>query len=124
MSDKKKTAINVLFPKEEVPLSDGSKITVTPLSLVDIPKVIKSFAPMIKKIGESKDNADLASLCASELINILPFCIDRKMEEIPFSKLPHILQLVIDQNVPDESLVKWRTLIGKFRAAKGVDQGK
>uniref|UniRef100_A0A6M3X5A9 Uncharacterized protein n=1 Tax=viral metagenome TaxID=1070528 RepID=A0A6M3X5A9_9ZZZZ len=131
--------LNVLFPEKEVPLPDGSVLKVTPLSLKDLPKVVRAFGTIMKlateqsgafdKAKKSKKPvegayAEIAIAGAEELLQILPYCIDRKPEEVPLEVVPDVISIVIEQNVTDVAVKKWVALAQKVTGLlpKGVGQ--
>lgn len=129
--------LNVLFPGKSVPLPDGSVVNVTPLSLKDLPKVVEAFGTIMKlateqarsekkvtktptkkktasdKLDKSAESAyaEIAAAGMKELLQILPYCIDRQPEEIPFEAVPEIITIVIEQNVTDSAIKKWTALV-------------
>ena len=109
--------IQVLFPEERVELPDGSFVVVRPLSLKDFPKLIRAFGNVATEVatkGSATQN-ELGMEMLAEISNeILPYCIDRKPEEIPFDKAPDIIELILEQNFTGESVKKWSALAQKI----------
>ena len=131
--------LNVLFSEKEVPLSDGSVLTVKPLSLKDLPKVVSAFGTIMKLATEQVDSsvktkksvkpvegayAEIAAAGMEELLKILPYCIDRKPEEVPLEVVPEVILIVLEQNITDAAIKKWVALAQKIAELlpKGVGQ--
>lgn len=106
--------LSVLFPGEDVEICEGHKIRVTPISLKNLPKVLTAFGALLK-LSDDPDvkSQDIAISGASELLELLPFCIDRSTEEIPATVVPELLEAVLKQNVSEDSVGKWKALIRK-----------
>ncbi len=114
MKSKESNALKVMFPEEEVELFGGKIVKIRPLSLKDIPKVIESFKAVMKIASENEDMTDVATSAATELMNLIPFCINCKLEEIPMRDVPEILTIIVDQNLSEASVGNWTALISKF----------
>jgi hypothetical protein len=112
---KKKDVLETMFPDKEVTLPDGSKVLVTPLSLEHMPKVMRSFREILKLATQpDKDFTDIGIEAIAEVMELIPYCIDRPASEIPSASIPEIINIVIDQNVSDESLGKWKALADRM----------
>ena len=119
---KETSPLKVMFPEEEVELFGGKIVKVRPLSLKDIPKVIASFRTIMKIASETKDMADVASFAVAAIMDLVPFCVDCKPEEIPLLNVPEILTVIVKQNLSEASVGNWTTLISTFANLIG-DQG-
>jgi hypothetical protein len=127
--EKKGDELKVLFPGEEVDLGgEAGKVKVSPLTLEDMPKVVGSFGKIIKLAEAQVDEAQLAIVAMTELLEILPYCIDRPAKEIPSTAVPEILDIVIEQNVTEAAVGKWTALVQRvleLRPEQGAqDQSK
>lgn len=112
---KKKDVLETMFPDKEVTLPDGSKVTVAPLSLEHMPKVMRSFREILKLATQpDKDFTDIGVEAIAEVMELIPYCIDRPASEIPSASIPEIINIVIDQNVSDDSLGKWKALANRM----------
>jgi len=114
MTEKKKrtgNVLKVLFPGEEVEICEGQKVKVTPLSLADLPKVIDAFSVVMQLAEKNVPPSDIAVVGCTELLKILPFCIDRPPEEIPVTVVPDVIDVVLRQNITDASVAKWKALV-------------
>lgn len=136
--------LDVLFPKGEVSLPDGSKVKVRPLSLSQLPDITEAFGNILIKASESRAMAangpqfgkastiDFIGSAASEIFKLLPYTIDRDPDEVPITAIPDILFLVVAQNITPELIKKWKALIQtgekalkeQFGIALNLDQGK
>lgn len=113
-SPSKEDTLDTLFPSKAVPLPDGSVVTVSPLSLEDLPKVIGAFSALMDKVEAKAPPTEIALECMAELLKLLPFCLDRPPSEVPVLCLPEVLLVVIGQNMTEDALGKWKALIEKF----------
>jgi hypothetical protein len=113
MSDTKKK-LGTMFPGRVIAISEDEAVTVTPLKLKDLPKVIDAFASIMQKASAPDIDPQLLAIeGAKELLEMLPFCIDRPPEEIPLTVVPEILLEVVTQNLSEDSLGKWKALFAK-----------
>jgi len=110
--DEKRTELDVLFPDKKITLSDGSVVTIKPLVLPDLPKVAAAFSKLMKRSEKMKvaDPVEMALLGMEELFALLPFCIDRKPEEILAADAAEVLQIILQQNITDAAVGKWSAL--------------
>lgn len=117
MSPKETSTLKVMFPEEEVELFGGRIVKVRPLSLKDIPKVIESFKAVMKIASETEETKDMTSVASSaaiEIMNLIPYCVNCKPEEIPMQNVPEILSIIVKQNLSETSVGNWMTLISGF----------
>jgi hypothetical protein len=112
--------LGVMFPGEEVDIEGGAKLTVRPLSLEDLPKVIKAFSELMEKVEAKVSPTALAIDGMLDLLEILPFCVDKPPKEIPVAKLPDILEIIIKQNITDAVVEKWMALIPRVTDLLGL----
>lgn len=117
MSEKEKSGeLRVLFPTKTIDLADGEKLIITPLSLADLPHVVKAFGSLVKIFEENSkskaqvSNAEIAAAATSQLLEILPYCIDRPAKDVPMTVVPEVLEIILDQNVTDLAVGKWTAL--------------
>lgn len=115
--------LRVLFPVKNIDLADGTKLVVRPLSLEDLPHVVKAFGSLVtifetnvKKGDKKVSNAEIASAATAQLLEILPYCIDRPASNIPMTVVPEVLETIIDQNVTDLAVGKWMALAKRAMA--------
>lgn len=124
----KQTKLDVLFPDREVTLSNGNKVTVHPLMLNDLPKVIRVLAKIFQKakdVPESengeKNYLDLVISASEDVMELVPFCVDGGTSSITLADAPGVIEIILDQNLTDEALGKWTALIQKVAGQLGVD---
>lgn len=116
---KKTNALDVLFPEKAVNLEGGGSITVRPLTLADLPKVTDAFARLMGLATQMQDPKEGTSVTAiisegvKEILLLIPFCIDRKQEEVPATAVPELLEIIVEQNFPEDVITKWRGLVGR-----------
>jgi fumarylacetoacetate (FAA) hydrolase family protein len=113
--------LKVLFPARVVTLSDGeTKVTVTPLSLENLPKVADSFGELMKYAeGGATGAAEIAAKALKEVLQLVPYCIDMEPKYIPASEVPDILEIVVEQNITEAIVGKWMGLVQKVIEASG-----
>jgi hypothetical protein len=115
MSEEQKPGdvLEVMFPEKEVDLGSKRKITVSPVSLEDLPKIAKSFGKVLSMAETGKSPAEIAITGLEEILQIIPYCIDIPPKEVPSTAVPEIIEIVIEQNITEESVGKWSALIQK-----------
>lgn len=106
-----KAYLAVLFPGEQVDIGEGEVVTVRPLSLENLKDVVESFQRVISFYREGNDAATIVFRAFKEVMELLPFCIDRPMNEIPSGAAPDLLEAFLRQNLADEVLGKWTALV-------------
>lgn len=113
--------LKVLFPKRVVTLSNGeTKVSVTPLSLEDLPIVADSFGKLMKIAeGGTIGPSEIAAKALGEVLKIVPYCIDIPAKAIPAYDVPDILEIVVEQNITKEVVGKWMSLVQKVIEASG-----
>ena len=108
---KKGTELEVLFPETTV-----QGIVVKPISLLDLPKVIDAFGKVLQLADQGVHPTDIALRGLRELLLIMPYCIDRPAEEIPSPVVPELIQVMLDQNLNEETVGKWTSLLQRATA--------
>lgn len=113
--------LKTLFPAREVVLSDGTTtVTVTPLSLENLPKVAESFGILMKHAeGGGVRPSEIAAAALGEVLKIVPYCINIPAKEVPAYDVPDILEIVVEQNVTEDTVGKWMSLVQKVLIASG-----
>ena len=112
MENKKLDPIEILFPEEEV-TSGNITVKVTPLPLSNMPKVINAFTRLLQYIEQNKSQSDIAFTGISELLEIIPYCVDVPPEKIPSYMIPDIIEVILKQNLSESTMGKWKALIQK-----------
>ena len=113
--------LKTLFPAREVVLSDGETVvTVTPLSLENLPKVADSFGILMSYAESGASSpAEIAAKALGEVLKIVPYCIDIPAKAVPAYDVPSILEIVVEQNLTEEVVGKWMSLVQKVIEASG-----
>lgn len=113
--------LKVLFPAEEVVLSDGeTRVTVTPLSLENLPKVADSFGILMSHAeGGVLAPSEIAAKALGEVLKIVPYCIDIPARAVPAYDVPDILEIVVKQNITETVVGKWMSLVQKVIEVSG-----
>jgi len=134
-----KKDLGTMFPGVQVTLSNKETIVVTPIMLSDLPKVLDAVDRIMELMGqtptptagataeelEERKKAVYVQLVTKgmrELLDILPFCIDKPLTEIPATEaLPELITALIEQNFSELTRGKWMAL---FEKAKGLLVGQ
>ena len=112
--------LKTLFPAREVVLSDGSKVTVTPLSLENLPIVADSFGILMKHAeGGDIGPSEIAAKALGEVLKIIPYCIDVPASNVPSYDVPDLLEVVVEQNVTESVVGKWMGLVQRVITLSG-----
>jgi hypothetical protein len=69
--------------------------------------------------GEEFSSAEIAAMGLEELLSLIPYCINLPPEKIPATEVPDILEVVIDQNITEDVVGKWGSLVQKLVEATG-----
>lgn len=126
MSEEKKeiSELDVLFPKRDIQIGNGVNVTMRPLSVEDLPKTLKSFIKVYQKVQAGIPPEEVAVDCLSDITEILPFCTDRPMKQIPASALPDMITVFLEQNLTQDTVSKWTALAQSVAQLGGRVQGK
>lgn len=131
MSKPTQTKLDVLFPDHVVQLTDGTEVTVHPLSLEDLPKVIQVFSKIIfaatdlkKPEGGTSDYSQLLVTAGVELAQLLPYCLNRPAKEISMLDVPEVIEIILEQNLNEVALGKWEALVRKIAGKLNIDLDK
>ncbi len=132
MPDKEKATVNdleIMFPGEDIDIK-GFIITMKPLPLEHLPKVMKQFSSIMgmllkkKGIADTPDeiNTQIAIDAIVEAIVLLPYCMFRKngsnelvslpMKDVPVQAVTKLMKVFLKQNIPEDMLGEWEALIG------------
>lgn len=113
--------LRTLFPAKEVVLSDGATtVTVTPLSLENLPKVADSFSILMKYAeGGATGPSEIAAKALGEVLKLVPYCIDIPASKVPATDVPDILEIVVEQNITEDVVGKWMSLVQKVMQVSG-----
>lgn len=129
MKDQKtpKNSLGTMFPQEKISFGEGDEkitITVKPVPLSSLPLVIKSMTKLGSLVESGTSQHQIFLEAASEVLSILPHCIDVPLNQLPNYAAAEILPIVIDQNLNEDVLGKWKALIQKSTNLIGMDQGE
>ena len=111
----KQDPLNVLFPEEKVDLIDGTFITVKPPSLEHYPKIFKHFSVVLSYFAQGYSMSEVGMVAMAELTAIIPYCIDRPANQVPHTAVPDLIDIVLRQNLTEELVGKWQSLIEKIK---------
>ena len=114
---KKGSELETLFPEKTI-----HGIVVRPIALDNLPKVIDAFGRVLQLADKGVPYADIALQGLRELLIILPYCIDCPPEEVPSTVVPELIGAVLDQNLTEDSVGKWMSLLERANALR-VDAG-
>ena len=120
-----KSALEVMFPGREVVITIGGKevpVMVTPLSLQDLPKVAQGFGRLMR-LAETGGlvPSEIAARGLEELLLLIPYCIDLPPNKVPATQVPDLLEVIIEQNITEEVVGKWTSLVQKLVKSTGQD---
>ncbi len=124
MAEPERNELDVLFPGKEVVIKVGEQeypILVTPLSLEDLPKVAQAFGRLMRMAEGGVTPSELAATGLEELLLLVPYCISLPASRIPATQVPDLLDVVIDQNITEEVVGKWKSLVQKLVEATGAE---
>jgi len=125
MTENQLTELDVLFPGKEVVIKVGEQeypVLVTPLSLEDLPRVAQVFGRLMKIAEEgSLEPAEIAAKGIEELLLLIPYCISLPASRIPATEVPDLLEVIIEQNITETVVGKWKSLVQKLIDQIGVD---
>jgi len=120
---KENAELKTLFPAREVVLTDDSVVTITPLSLENLPIVADSFGILMKHAeGGTIGPSEIAAKALGEVLKIVPYCIDVPASSIPAYDVPDILEVVVEQNITQDVVGKWMSLVQKVIAVSGHEE--
>jgi len=111
--DDRARVLEVVFPGRTIPLAEGEdspSVTLRPLSLKDLPGVLKVFEKLVHT-ASAVDPAVLAITCLEDILKLLPLCMDRQLEDIPAHIAPVLVAEFIKQNISMEIVGKWTGLL-------------
>lgn len=113
--------LKTLFPAKEVTLSDGvTVVTVTPLSLENLPKVADSFGILMAHAeGGASGPSEIAAKALGEVLKLVPYCIDIHPSKVASYDVPDILEIVVEQNITEDVVGKWMALVQKVVEVSG-----
>lgn len=106
--------LDVLFPNKVIELSENFKVTVKPLSAENLSKAIKPFSTLLEKVTAGGHPALVVFDAVEAAMQILPYCIDKPLSEIPATKIPELLEAMGELNLTPESVKKWKALVQKI----------
>jgi hypothetical protein len=114
--------LKTMFPAREVSLYDGTIVTVTPLTLENLPKVADSFGILMKHAEDGVAPSEIAAKALGEVLKIVPYCIDISPDKVLAGDVPDILEIVVEQNVTKDIVGKWTSLVQKVMTLAGGEE--
>jgi hypothetical protein len=119
---KERNELEILFPERKVELAPNIFVTLRPLSIEDIPRVMTAFVSLISRIRAGTTPEMIAIHAMADVLAVLPLCVDREISKIPATKFSEVIKVFLEQNITEEVVKNWTALLGEMRAA--VEQGK
>jgi len=107
-------ALKILFPERRVKLAENIDVVVTPISLKEMPKISNAFGKVMRLAAQGVTFAEISTIALTELMELIPYCIDLPPESIPQWAIPDIIDIVLEQNATDNIVGKWEALILKL----------
>lgn len=120
----KKNALEVLFPSKDVPICEGVVVTLTPITLPDLSKVMGSFLRVAQLHVDGVSEAEMAIIAMQEIINMLPFCTKYPLDKIPHYAFPDIMEAFLELNVTEDLVKKWTALTGELTKKQKAVEGQ
>lgn len=125
MSTKKKiNTLDVLFPGKEVSICEGVSITLHPIALPDLAKVMGSFLRVAQLHVDGTSETEMAIIAMQEIINMLPYCTSYPLDQIPHYAFPDIMEAFLDLNVTEDLVKKWTALTGQLKQQAETVEGQ
>lgn len=126
MSSEKKepNALAILFPSREVTICEGITITLKPITLPNLAKVMGSFLRITQLHANGVSEAEMAIIAMQEIIKMLPFCTTHPLDQIPHYAFPDIMEAFLDLNVTEDMVKKWIALTGQLKEQKKAIEGQ
>ena len=113
----KSNSLEILFPEREIKTDDGTVVcTVRPLSLKNFSKVADAFSKIAKEVDGGMGPAELTSTSLTQILELLPYCVNKSVDDIPATFIPEIIEIVVDQNMKEPTLKKWSSLVDRVIA--------
>lgn len=119
-----KNVLDVLFPSREVTICEGVSITLTPIALPDLSKVMGSFLRVAQLHIDGISEAEMAIIAMQEIINMLPYCTKYPLDQIPHYAFPDIMEAFLDLNVTEDLVKKWTALTGELMEKQKAVEGR
>ena len=123
VEEKKLDELDILFPGIDIKIAEGIVVTVTPILLEDLPKVLPYLVSLFQLFQAGQSPAEIASSATKELLAVLPFCINVPLKRLPAHAAPALVSALIDLNVTDELVSKIKTLSERVVKLAGDRQG-
>ena len=112
------TDLEQLFPSKEIPLYGKKKVTVKPIPVSEISGIIEVITPLLDPDNKLLKAKDAAAMVATHVTDLMPFCVDIPLDQIPIAVLPDIIDATLDFNFPIETLKKWLALAKRIQGLK------
>lgn len=105
----------ILFPSKTIKFGEGDQdaVTMNPLPMGKLPDAIDTFASILEELyssgitGEEDFNPAVIATAGRKvfkgIIDLLPYCIDRNLDDIPATATPEMIHTFIKQNIMDAS---------------------
>jgi len=115
--------LDVLFPSRKVDLGGGIEVTVTPIPLPVLPKVLDAFTNLMLRVQAGISPATLAVESIKDIMELLPHCIDVEIEDLPAIVSPDLIGALLDLNFSEDFVGKWTALAKTLGQAAAIGQG-
>lgn len=128
-----KEEFSVLFPKREIKYRDKIVATVKPIPISKMSEIIDNIKSIIDKVEAGIKIKDLAFTAIEDITKLIPYSIDKNLDDIPGTFLPEIFTAIVELNLNEVVIKNWLALletIGKKmgelggEAEKIADSGK
>lgn len=124
--------LEVLFPEYEYTLDTGEVITIKPVSMRHINKILRALRRLLTKYRELNEDErsqeeiiqELLYDSMDELLEMTYLCVSSKadrmagepvLDKIGPKDIPHVMNIIIRQNFHPDVLGNWMTLVTGLR---------
>lgn len=117
------TDLEHLFPSKKIPLYGEKNVTVKPIPISEISGIIGVITPLLDPNNKLLTAKDAAAMVATHATDLIPFCVDIPIDQIPIAVLPDIIDATLDFNFPIDTLKKWLALGTRIQGIKKALSG-
>lgn len=122
-----KEEFSVLFPKREIKYRDKIVATVKPIPISKMSEIIDNIKSIIDKVEAGIKIKDLAFTAIEDITKLIPYSIDKNLDDIPGTFLPEIFTAIVELNLNEVVIKNWLALletIGKKMGELGGEPEK
>lgn len=98
---KQETETDILFPEKVLKFGD-IQVTMSPLPLDKLGMFANAFVKILDAVSMGETPSRIAVTCISEVLGILPYCLDVPLAKLPATAFPDLLIVFFEQNVTED----------------------